>query len=137
MAKAAFNVKNTLFPQYIGLKCKDETRTLLHLECTFKRCWNLGTSESRPEIAGKFLNVVLEEKIIWTDRVRNEVLRITSFTLAAVACEPRVTNQCERNINHAALPTEARGARPNRAIDGCVDHANSLCPMKHLPHECT
>jgi hypothetical protein len=89
----------------------------------------LGTSESRPEIAGKFLNVVLEEKIIWTDRVRNEVLRITSFTLAAVACAPRVTNQCARNINHAALPTEARGARPNRAIDGCVDHANSLCPM--------
>ena len=35
---------------------------------------------------------------------------------------------CVRDINHAALPTEAHGARPNRAIDGCVDQ---LTPWPH------
>ena len=64
---------------------------------------------------------------------RNEdVLRLTSFSVAAVGCAPSVTSHRVRNINHVALATEARGARPDRAIDVCLDHANSLYPMKHL-----
>jgi len=51
---------------------KEETSTVLHLDHSFVRCWNLGTSESRPEIHEKFWNVVLEkdgedrfEPIVW------------------------------------------------------------------------
>jgi len=32
---------------------------VLHLEHTLVWCWNLGTSESRSEIPGKFWNVAL------------------------------------------------------------------------------
>jgi len=34
---------------------------VLHLEFSVLWCWNLGTSESRSEIPGKFWNVVLEK----------------------------------------------------------------------------
>jgi hypothetical protein len=33
---------------------------VLHLDHNFVGCWNLDTSESRPEIPGKFSNMVLE-----------------------------------------------------------------------------
>jgi hypothetical protein len=45
----------------LGLKFKEETSKVLHLEHSFVWCWNLDTSESRSEIPGKFLNVVLEK----------------------------------------------------------------------------
>ena len=40
----------------VGLKFKEETREVLHMEHTFVWCRNLDTSENRSEIAGKFLN---------------------------------------------------------------------------------
>ena len=36
---------------------------VLHLEQSFLWCWNMGTSESRLEIPGKFWNVVLEKDV--------------------------------------------------------------------------
>jgi len=42
-------------------KKKEETSKLLHLERSFVWCWKLDTSESRSEIPGKLLNVVLEK----------------------------------------------------------------------------
>jgi hypothetical protein len=44
-----------------GLKFKDETCEVLHLEHRFVCCWNVDTSESRSEISGKFWNVVLQK----------------------------------------------------------------------------
>ena len=45
----------------ISIKLKEETSTVLHLEHRFVWCWNLNISESRPEIPGKFWNMVLEK----------------------------------------------------------------------------
>jgi hypothetical protein len=65
------------------------------------------------------------------------ITHVGTFTFVLVVCmypancEPRVaTSVCD--INHAALPTGTGGARRNRAIDGSVDHANSLRPVEHL-----
>ena len=60
MARAAFNRKKT-FHQYSGLKFKEETSEMLHLDHSIVWCWNLDTSESRSEIPGKFWNVVPEK----------------------------------------------------------------------------
>jgi len=53
MAKAAFNMK-TFFTSILDFKFKEETSEVLHLEYSFVWCWNLDTSNSRPEIPGKF-----------------------------------------------------------------------------------
>jgi hypothetical protein len=42
------------FYQQIGLTFKEGTTTVIHLENSFEWCSNLGTSESRSEILGKF-----------------------------------------------------------------------------------
>ena len=49
------------FHQQIGLKFKEETRKVLHLEHSFVWCWNLAALESRSEMPGKFWSVVLEK----------------------------------------------------------------------------
>jgi hypothetical protein len=49
------------FPSKKINKKKEETSKLLHLEQNLVWCWRLETSESRSEIPGKFLNVVLEK----------------------------------------------------------------------------
>jgi hypothetical protein len=49
------------FHQQTGLKFKEETSKVLHLEHSFVWCWNLYTSETGSEIPGKFSNVVLEK----------------------------------------------------------------------------
>ena len=56
MAKAAFNRKKTFITSKM-----EETSEVLHFEHSTVWCWNLDTSESRSEILGKFLNVVLEK----------------------------------------------------------------------------
>jgi len=48
-----------------GLKFKEGTSEMLHLEHGVVWCWNLDTSESKPEMPLKFLNVPIE-KISWT-----------------------------------------------------------------------
>ena len=52
MAKANFNKKT--FHWQIGLKFKEETGKILHLEYSFVWCRNWDTLESISEIAGKF-----------------------------------------------------------------------------------
>jgi hypothetical protein len=52
MAKAAFNKKT--FYQQTGLKFKEETSEMLHLEHSFVWCWNVDTSENGSEVSGKF-----------------------------------------------------------------------------------
>jgi hypothetical protein len=47
--------------QQSELKYKGKTSKVLHLEHSFLWCWKVHTAESRPEISGKFLNVVLEK----------------------------------------------------------------------------
>jgi hypothetical protein len=42
------------FHQQTGLKVKEETGEVLHLEQNFVLCRNLDTSESRSEMSGKF-----------------------------------------------------------------------------------
>ena len=59
MAKAAFNKRT--FHQQIGLKYKEETSKVLHLEHSTVWCWNLDTLESRWEKVRKFWIVVLEK----------------------------------------------------------------------------
>ena len=54
MAKAAVNKKKTLFHQQIGLKFKEGTSRVLHLQCRFIWHGNLDTSKSRSEIPRKF-----------------------------------------------------------------------------------
>ena len=49
------------FYQKTGLKFKEETSEVLHLEHTIIWCWNLDTSENRSQIVGKFWNVMLEK----------------------------------------------------------------------------
>ena len=59
--KSSIQQEEDFFHQQIGLKLKEETCEVLHLEHgTLWRC-NLDTSESRSETPGKFLNVVLEK----------------------------------------------------------------------------
>jgi hypothetical protein len=60
MAKVEFN-KKTLFHQQIGLKFKEGTSEVLHMEHSCVLCWNLDTLASRSEIPEKFWNVVLEK----------------------------------------------------------------------------
>jgi len=45
--------------QQRGLKFKEETRGMLHLQHSFVRCWHVDTSESRLEISGEFWKMVL------------------------------------------------------------------------------
>ena len=45
----------------IGLKFKEDTSEVLYLEQSFVWCWNLGTSEDRSGVPGKFRNVFLEK----------------------------------------------------------------------------
>jgi len=54
MAKATFNKKKTNHHQ-TGLKFKEESSKVLHLEYNFVWCWNLDASESRSDIPGKFI----------------------------------------------------------------------------------
>ena len=49
------------FHQQTGLKFKEETNEVLHLEYSTAWCWNLDISESRSEIPGNIWNVVLEK----------------------------------------------------------------------------
>jgi len=49
------------FYQQIGLKIKEETSEVLHLERSCVLCWKLDTLEIRLEILGKCWNVVLEK----------------------------------------------------------------------------
>ena len=44
-----------------GLKFRKETSKVPHLEHSSLWCWNLDSLESRSEIPGMFLNVVLEK----------------------------------------------------------------------------
>jgi hypothetical protein len=53
--------KTILFTRTFHVKFKENTNEMLHLEYSFVWCFNLGTSKSRLEIAGKFWNVVLEK----------------------------------------------------------------------------
>jgi hypothetical protein len=50
------------FHQQNGLKFKEETSTVPHLEPSLVRCWNLDTSESISQTSEKFWNVVLEKE---------------------------------------------------------------------------
>jgi hypothetical protein len=47
--------------QQIGLRAKEETSEVLHLEHCFVWCGNLDSSETRSEVPGNFRNVVLEK----------------------------------------------------------------------------
>ena len=58
--KSRFQQDEESFHQHIGLKFKEESSKVLHLEYSFVLCWNLDTSESRSEIAGKFWIELLE-----------------------------------------------------------------------------
>jgi hypothetical protein len=51
---AAFNNKEDSLCHQTGLKFKEETNKMLHLEHSFVWCWNLNTSESRSEIRRNF-----------------------------------------------------------------------------------
>jgi hypothetical protein len=55
------SISKDFFDQQIGLKFKEGTSKVLHLERSFVWCWNLGTSESRSEILGKVWNMILEK----------------------------------------------------------------------------
>ena len=57
--KAASNEKT--FRQQIGLKFKEGTSNVLHLEYSFVWCRNLDKSETSSELTGEFRNVVLEK----------------------------------------------------------------------------
>ena len=60
MVKEAVNSQKTFFHQ-TGLKFKEETIKVLHVEHSTVWCWNLDTWESRLETPRKFWNVVLEK----------------------------------------------------------------------------
>jgi hypothetical protein len=59
--KRSIQQEEDSFHQQIGLKFKEETSKVLHLEHCFVWCWNVDTSESRSEVSGEFWNVVLEK----------------------------------------------------------------------------
>jgi hypothetical protein len=59
MSKAVF--KKDYFLQQTGLKGKEQTSTVLHLEHSFVWCWNLDTSERSTEMPRKFWNAMLEK----------------------------------------------------------------------------
>ena len=56
----AFQQEEGSFHQQFGLKFKEETIRVPHLENCFVWCWNLNTSESTSQMPGKFWNVVFE-----------------------------------------------------------------------------
>jgi hypothetical protein len=59
--KGGIQQKEDSCHQQIGLKFKEETMKVLHLEHGFVWRWKLDMSESRSEIPGKFWNVMLEK----------------------------------------------------------------------------
>jgi len=64
------------FHQKNGMKFKDETSKVLHLEHNFVWRWNLNTSESISEIPGKIWNVLLvKDEQNHLDWLREEVLQ--------------------------------------------------------------
>jgi len=54
MAKAALNKKMAPFHQQNGIKFREETGKLVHLEYSFVWCRYLHASESRSEMPGKY-----------------------------------------------------------------------------------
>jgi hypothetical protein len=53
------------FYQQIGLKFKEETIRVHHLEQSFVWCWNLDALERISEIPGKFWSVMLAEIFVY------------------------------------------------------------------------
>jgi hypothetical protein len=49
------------FDQQFGLKCKEETSKVLHLDHSFVWSWNLDSFESRSELLRSFWNEVLQK----------------------------------------------------------------------------
>jgi hypothetical protein len=45
VAKTTFNKEKALYTSKLGLKFREETNQVLHLEHGFVWCWNLGRSE--------------------------------------------------------------------------------------------
>ena len=75
--KSSIQKEVGFFHQHIGLKVKEETGKVLHLEHGFVWCWNLDTSGSGSEIPGKFWNVVLEKDGDHLDRSCEEWRSVT------------------------------------------------------------
>ena len=67
------STRKRLFSQQFGLKFKEETSNILHLEYSFVWCWNFNTTESRSESFEMWCWRGVE--IIWTNHMRNEVLQ--------------------------------------------------------------
>jgi hypothetical protein len=58
-----------------GLKCKEETNEMPHLEHSFAGCWNLASSQNRSKIHWKFWNLVLKnvgkDHVDWCEKLRS------------------------------------------------------------------
>jgi len=64
--------------QQIGLKFKEETSNVLHLEYSFVRYWNLDTLENRSELPVEFWNVVSEKNGNQLDRLYENWRNVTN-----------------------------------------------------------
>jgi hypothetical protein len=60
--KGAIQQEKGLFDQQIGLKCNEKVSEILYFEHKLLCCQKLDTLESRSELPGKFLTVVLEKE---------------------------------------------------------------------------
>jgi hypothetical protein len=96
------------------LKCREETSEVPHLEHSTVWCWNVGTSQNRPQIPGKFWHEVMEKdgEGSWNDRVKNEVLH-------NVRLERNIPHTIKRGLpgwSHIAwkLPSKTRYWRKDR-----------------------
>jgi len=58
--KSSIYQEENSFHQPNGLKLKEETSKVQHLEHSFVSCWNLAPSDGRSEISENFWKVVLE-----------------------------------------------------------------------------
>ena len=102
-------VKRIPFSPKIGLKFKEETTAMLHLEHSFVWCWNVDILVSRSEVSGKFWDVVLEKNR--QDQLDRSSEKWRSITLGQSGKEHSTNNKEEKgclDLQHLAyeLPSK-------------------------------
>jgi len=109
------------FHQQTGLKLKDETSKVLHLEHSFVLCRNLDTSESRSEISVKFWNVVLEKDA--DDQLDRSCGKLRSITRSQGGEEilQTIKRRNDKWDGHILRRGCLRKHPPEGMIEGCIE----------------
>jgi len=134
--------------QQEGLKLKEETSKVQHIELGFVWCWNLEISESRSEIGGKFWNAMLEKN--GTNQLDRscEKWSVTYSKGAGanpIAVKRRKTNwighilrtNCRLKYSNEGKTGRTRRGGRRKQLLGDIKDKRAYCQLKEEAVDCT